>query len=82
MRYLAVAIIAVALVAAGYLAADVSLPGADAQGTPSPHTRWKFAEYPAKFVEIQLNLLPEDCIVELAYNSTSDTYGVAWACPD
>lgn len=79
MRYLAMATIAIALFAAGYLAADLRMSDADAQGT----WQYTFFDQPEHFVEY-LETLPDNCSIdwETHDNSLGTLYSVAYSCPD
>ena len=78
MRYLAVAILAVVLFVAGYLAADMRSPDADAQGGA-----WQFKSFEAwppmvVFVED----LPANCQIDWeVMDSGLDVY-LLYSCPD
>lgn len=84
MRYLVVAMLAVVLFAAGYLAADLRTPDADAQGT------WQYKAFNndvANGLVPFLNGLPSDCAVDMESVPVPQPNGavvffVAYSCPD
>ena len=86
MRYLAVAIVAVALFTAGYLVADLRTSNTDAQGT------WQYASFPPTSpamhdaatgrdnAERFLRSLSVDCDVDMEFLSP-ETIVIAYRCP-
>ena len=77
MRYLAVAILAVVLFAAGFLAADMRSPDADAQGV------WQFKSFDAwppmvVFVED----LPANCQIDWEVMENGLEVYLLYSCPD
>lgn len=78
MRYLLVATLALALFAAGYLAAQVGQTDADAQGT------WQYerlATHPE--FESFIETLPGNCAVDWeVYSLLGTNFAVAYSCPD
>lgn len=80
MRYLVVAIIGIALFAAGFLAADMVQSDADAQGTW--HVEYMSNDEYTSLMDLRgfLESLPADCSVDI--EQVSRDFTVAYSCPD